>query len=101
MSRITGDGKIGAATFPVGGIHRRIQPLVGMRAGCRHHVSAGGKADDAKLVWVNLPFGGVNAREPERPLRIFQCQRRRFRVRLRFLERHTVFQENGGDASGS
>ena len=51
-------------------------------------------------VQPNAPFGGVKADQSQRALRVFQGQRRRFGIRLSFLERDAVFQEHGRNALG-
>ena len=75
MPWIASDRKIRAAAFLVRRIYRRIRTFVKMRAGRGDHVAAGRKTDDTKLVRVNVPFGGAEAHQSERPLRIFQRQR--------------------------
>ena len=43
-----------------------------MRADVGDEVAACGEAEDADLVWVDVPLGGVEADEAEGALRVFE-----------------------------
>jgi len=80
MSRIESYRKIRAAAFFVSRIYSGIQTLFIIRTDCGHKMAACRKAKHSDFMWINMPLVGVQARQAQHPLRIFQRDRR---VRIR------------------
>lgn len=107
VAGIQRDGEIRAAAFAIGGIDGRVGAMIGMGADVGDEVAAGGKAEHADFVRINMPFGGVVPNEAEGALRIFQSGRRDgFEMFveagdiMRAGSGHAVFQQHGRDAAG-
>ena len=76
MAGIDGDGEVGAAGDFVGGVYRRVDAgggdAVRVDAGGSDEMAAGREAEDADLVRVDVPLGGVEADQAEGALRVFE-----------------------------
>jgi hypothetical protein len=71
--------------------------VVGMGAEEDGEVGAGGEADDADFVGIDVPVGGVGAGDAHGLLRVFEVGRV---GRVAAFFGHTVFDEEAGDADG-
>src|SRR5262249_23823961 len=69
MPRIECYREIGAAALAVGGIHRRIETLVKVRAYRGDHMATCRKADHPDPLRIDMPIRGVEAHQSQRPLR--------------------------------
>src|ERR1035438_1230505 len=106
MAGVDGDGEVGAAGDFVGGVHRRVDAdggdAVRVDAGGGDEMAAGGEAEDADLVRVDVPLGGVEADQADGALRVFQRDGRLrigAPVRVRARRGYAVLQQHTGDAA--
>ena len=75
MAGIDGDGEVGAAALAVGGIDGGVEAMVEVIADRGGEMAAGGEAEHADLVRIDVPLGGVKAYQTEGALRVFQSDR--------------------------
>src|ERR1041384_194150 len=107
MPWIEDDREIGAAALLVGGIDGWVQALVEVGADRRGEMAAGGEAEHADLVRIDVPFGGMEANQAQRSLRVLQGRRclgidvaLALRIPVMAGVRNTIFQQYAGDSSG-
>src|ERR1035437_10313203 len=81
MAGRDGDGEGGAAAYCVGGVNRRVDAgggdAVRVDAGGGDEMTAGGEVEDADLVRVDVPLGGVEADQADGALRVCRSEKRR------------------------
>ena len=72
MAGVDGDGEVGAAALFVGGVDGRVDAVVVMVTDGGDEMPAGGEAEHANLVWIDVVLGGMQTQEAEGALCIFK-----------------------------
>jgi hypothetical protein len=72
MTGIQRYAEIWADAFLIGIIDRLVSALVLVRADVGHHMSAGRETEHADFVWIDAPFGCMQAHQSNRSLRVLQ-----------------------------
>lgn len=104
VAGVEGDREVGAGGGPVGGIDGGVEAVGEVDAGGGDEMAAGGEAEDADLMRIQIKLGGVEADEGDGALGVFKGLGRGG-VGAGFWELRfagdAVLDEDAGDAAGS
>ena len=97
VAGIDDHGEVRAATQLVSGIDRIVETLIEVSAEGSGKVAAGGEAENADAVRIDVPLRGMGADNPEGPLGILEGGRG---LGIGAGIGHAVFEQDAGDAGG-